>query len=117
MVMPCVVRLKIPGTSIMLKCSCVGLDTSKRGTSSENVRRKGTVSDPIPIAIVTFNISFMTYSGQTTYLLHDITKRSRVEQLKELSTVKTLYNDMVFYAVRIVIPKVSLYSDFVRKTH
>lgn len=36
---------------------------------------------------------------------------------KELSTVKTLYNDTVFFAVRIVIPKVSLYSDFVRKTH
>ena len=32
-------------------------------------------------------------------------------------TVKTLYNDTVFYAVRIVIPKVSLFSDFVRKTH
>ena len=32
-------------------------------------------------------------------------------------TVKTLYNDTVFFAVRIVIPKVSLYSDFVRKTH
>lgn len=83
--MPYVVRLKILGTSIMLKCSCVGLDTSKRRTSSENVRRKGTVSDPIPIAIVTFDISFMTYSGQTTYLLYDITKRSCVERLKELS--------------------------------
>ena len=33
------------------------------------------------------------------------------------TTVKTLYNDTVFHAVRIVIPKVSLYLDFVRKTH
>ena len=32
-------------------------------------------------------------------------------------TVKTLYNDTVFFTVRIVISKVSLYSDFVRKTH
>ena len=32
-------------------------------------------------------------------------------------TVKTLYNDTVFFADRIVIPKVSLYSDFARKTH
>jgi hypothetical protein len=31
-------------------------------------------------------------------------------------TVKTLYNDTVFFTVRIVILKVSLYSDFVRKT-
>jgi hypothetical protein len=33
------------------------------------------------------------------------------------TTVKTLYNDTGFFAVRIVIPKVSLYSDFVYKTH
>jgi hypothetical protein len=31
--------------------------------------------------------------------------------------VKTLYNDTVFFTVRIVILKVLLYLDFVRKTH
>ena len=37
--------------------------------------------------------------------------------IKNSPIVKTLYNDTVFFTIRIVIPKVSLYSDFVRKTH
>jgi len=34
-----------------------------------------------------------------------------------ITIVKTLYNNTVFYAVCIVIPKVSLYLDFIRKTY
>lgn len=36
-VSPCVVSLKVPGTSILLRSSCIGPQTSRQKTSSKNV--------------------------------------------------------------------------------